>query len=109
MCKLECCLRDEGVSDVKFTCEGSGRDMVDAWGGNNRDVGGRNRYLFRSKLKRGKGWSLGEGDRLSPESLFVWGKRRGLTMCSVGDRLAPGTTASLICRGERGFNLAGFW
>jgi hypothetical protein len=110
MCELESCLCDEGVSDVKFTCEGRGWDMVDSWSGGGRDVGGRNRGLFRLWLEWGKGWSLGKGDGLSPESLFIWGKGRGLTMFSVGGRLAPVTTASLINRGSgRGFDLAGFW
>jgi hypothetical protein len=110
MCELKSCLCDEGVSDVKFSCEDSGWDIADARVGG-CDGSSRSRFLLRSGW-RCKGRSLGEGDWLSPKALFVWGKRWGLTVWSVGDRLAPGTTASL-CGGHVGvrgrcFNLARF-
>jgi hypothetical protein len=66
MCKLEGCFCDKGVSDVKVTCEGRGGDMVDSGCGDGRDVDGRSIYLLGFCWIWGKGWSLGEGDRLSP-------------------------------------------
>lgn len=108
MCELKSCLCDEGVSDVKFTCKDSGWDIADTRVGCHDD-GNRNRCLFGLWRVWGKCRSFGEGDWLSPESLFGRGEGWGLTVWSVGGRLAPVTTASLINGGLwRGFDLAGF-
>lgn len=112
MRKLKSCLCDEGVSDVKFSCEDGGWDMADA-GSGGCDDSGRSRNLLRfRRWHRCKGRSRDKGDRLSPEPLFGGREKWGLTRLSVGGRLAPDTTASLcgghVRMGGRCFNLAGF-
>jgi len=103
MCELESCLCNEGISDVQFTGEDSGWDMVDSGraGRRVRLRGGRGRWC--------KCCSRLEGDGFSPETLFLKWERGRLTRVTVSPRLAPRATASSKVREGGSFDLELVW